>query len=149
MKYLRILLFCLISIVSLVSVAQTQKEANLPDAPQVQVDNGLHPLPWRKAFKQKRFYIPMTIALTSVVYDTELTHEGIAHHRCIEGNPDLHIYPSRGELYRYSFAWMGGETVAMYLLNKAGMPWFTYDTGFAVGSYKHFDGGTRWLTECW
>jgi hypothetical protein len=33
----------------------------------------------------KKFWIAHGVFLDSIIYDAELTHRGLAHHRCIEG----------------------------------------------------------------
>ena len=33
----------------------------------------------------KKFWIAHGIFLDSIIYDAELTHQGLAHHRCVAG----------------------------------------------------------------
>jgi hypothetical protein len=44
----------------------------------------------------KKFWVAHGLFLDSIIYDAELTHQGLAHHRCVEGNINLGQRPSRG-----------------------------------------------------
>jgi hypothetical protein len=85
---------------------------------------------------------------SSMVYDAELTHAGLAHHECVEGQSGLPQHPSRGELYVTELPELGvGELmsfISIKYLSKSEM--FVIP---AWGSIKHFRGGSKWLTECW
>lgn len=106
----------------------------------------LTPLSWRDTTRSKTFWAAHGIFLAATVYDVEITHAGLAHHRCVEAGENPH--PSRGELYASDLPWVAGFTVADLFLRKIGVP-FGYYVPPAVGSIKHIRGGTRWLSECW
>ena len=98
--------FCLLLLLCAVCCAQqimpgatvTSREA-LPDAPS-----------HAKLF-QRTFFAAHAILLTSVVYDVEVTHQGLAHHNCVEGNPLLSQHPSRSALYLSDLPEFGVGTV--------------------------------------
>lgn len=127
----------------------------LPDAPQPQtpvpplvtrkVD--LKALTWHQTLHSKTFWVFHGAMLASTIYDVEITHEGLAHHKCVE-NSFENQYPSRGDLYKTNLPFIAGFTVADLLLRKVGVP-FGYYVAPAVGSFKHLRGGTKWLTNCW
>jgi hypothetical protein len=97
----------------------------------------------------KKFIAAHAVLLGSMVYDAELTHVGLAHHKCVEANPYLGAHPSRGEIY-------GQNLLAFAAI--AGLDWITaklikvhclpYVAPIAE-SVVHFRGGSQWLTECW
>lgn len=86
----------------------------------------------------------------SAIFDTEVTHAGIAHHRCVEGNPYFNThYPSRGHLYKHNaeeFAVVGGLG---FLMTKARIyRWIPVGMG-AYGAQMHFRAAASWLGNCW
>lgn len=121
----------------------------LPDAPLAQQSEPLrlHPLTWHQTFTGKMFITDHTAWLLAALGDAEVTHEGIAHHLCHEGNPELPNFPSRGDLYRYNLGFWGGFTVVDLLLRKAGVPWAPYIAPM-IGGYKNIRGASSW-GKCW
>jgi hypothetical protein len=96
----------------------------------------------------KKFIAVHAAYLGSIVYDTELTHEGLAHHRCVESNASLGTHPSRGEMYQQNmlaFSAIGGLD---WLTAKLKLRYLPYITP-VVGSAVHLTGGSKWLTGCW
>jgi hypothetical protein len=129
-----------------------------PDAPEpVKLVNGswqhdpAGDPPKQKTFT-KKFVAAHAVFLASVVYDVELTHQGIARHRCVEQNRDLPLHPSRGQSYTEAlipFAVMTGFDVLVqsrHFEKKVG--WLAY-TGAGYGTFVHISGGTSWLSGCW
>jgi hypothetical protein len=47
----------------------------------------------------KTFFLVHGTYLAANVFDIEMTHQGIAHHNCVEGGFDGDPHPSRGEMY--------------------------------------------------
>jgi hypothetical protein len=101
-----------------------------------------------EVFHNRIFVISHAVWLGSIVYDVELTHQGLAHHNCIEANLNAGEHPGRTALYvgsipttalglAWDFFW------TKYLFEPNGV------AGPIVGSIYHIRGGTRWLTECW
>jgi len=97
----------------------------------------------------KKFIAAHTAFLASIVYDAELTHQGLAHHKCVEANPYLGLHPSRGEVYRQNllaFGAISGLDWATARFIK--IPYIPYVTPI-VETTVHIQGGSKWLTECW
>lgn len=97
----------------------------------------------------KKFIAAHAVLLGSMVYDAELTHQGLAHHECVEANTYLGPHPSREELYRQNllaFSAVGGlDWVAAKFIK---IPYLPYVTP-GVESVIHLRGGSKWLTQCW
>ena len=95
--------------------------------------------------------------LGTIVFDVETTHQGLAHHRCQEGNLELGPRPSRGELYRDNLLKEYLPLTAINLLLQAawrgdGQPkawkWVPL-IGAGYGSTVHLRGGIEWYQRCW
>jgi hypothetical protein len=100
----------------------------------------------REIMHDKVFLTAHGIWLASIVYDVELTHQGLAHHKCVERGADG--YPSRGELYTGDLIPFGVGTFLDFLFIKyVSKPYILPITG--ATSFVHFRGGTRWLRNCW
>jgi len=98
----------------------------------------------------KKFWAVHGMFLDSIIYDAELTHQGLAHHRCVEGNINLGQHPSRGEIYRNNLLEQFVPLTFMdWALGKYVWKGLGYE-GATMGSVIHFRGGTKWLTSgCW
>jgi len=108
---------------------------DLPDAPSF----AGHP-------DSKWFWTAHAGLLAATVFDAEVTHQGLAHHKCVEGNSDLPHHPTRGELYGYSLGIDAGLTALDYLLfRKLGHG--THFAGAAYGIIVHVQGGSSWYTQ--
>ncbi len=93
----------------------------------------------------------------ATIFDVESTHQGLAHHMCVEGNSDLNNKPSRGELYLDNLEQfapvvvMGGLTALSG--RAAHLPVWAWKAlryiGPIYGSTIHLRGGIRWYTRCW
>jgi len=102
----------------------------------------------REAFHDKAWAAAQAVWLGSIVYDAEVTHQGIAHHKCVEGNGDLSERPTRGALYLGNLAEYAAGTGFNYLaLRFIGKPLIFEFAGY--GSVQHFRSGSAWLTNCW
>lgn len=105
----------------------------------------------------KKMLVADMVLASSMLLDTEVTHEGIAHHRCEEGNLSLPGHPSRGELYTYNLLEFAPITLFDWWVAKAvrngHLPrWYWKSISYmgpVGGSVSHFQGGVRWLTNCW
>jgi hypothetical protein len=97
----------------------------------------------------RKFIFAHSFMLASGIYDAEVTHQGLAHHLCVEknfGDP----YPSRGKIYRDAMLPMAAATAADWLMAKIGIPVAPYTVMPAEISLTHFRSGSRWFThECW
>jgi hypothetical protein len=101
-----------------------------------------------EVFHDKAWITTQAVWLGGIAYDVELTHEGIAHHRCEEGNIDLSRHPSRGELYRSDLPeYVIGTAFNLVILKFVAKPlifeWPAISTG------KHLQAGSSWLLNCW
>jgi hypothetical protein len=108
-----------------------------------------HPLRTNyEVFHDKAWIATQVVWLGGIAYDVELTHEGIAHHKCEEGNIDLNRHPSRGELYRsdlpeYAIGTAFNVIVLKFLTKPLIFEW----PAIAIG--KHLQAGSSWLLNCW
>jgi hypothetical protein len=102
----------------------------------------------RQVFHDKTWLGVQGFWLGTIVYDTELTHQGLAHHNCVEGNAGLGPDPSRGDLYRYNMlVYTVGTSYNWLVMRFVGKPLiFTFP---AVNSFQHLRGGSKWLADCW
>ena len=57
----------------------------------------------REVFHNKILVTTQLVWLGAIVFDVEATHQGLAHHKCVEGNGS-NPQPSRGGLYRSDLA---------------------------------------------
>ena len=84
----------------------------------------------------------------AIVYDSELTHQGLAHHKCVEGNQNLPKHPSRGQIYRSDLPeYLVGTAYNYAMLRLVGKPLIFVFAGY--GSSEHIRAGSGWLTQCW
>ena len=111
--------------------------AQLPETPVSQVHH-----------VRRNFWIAHAAALGAVVYDEEITHEGLAHHKCVEGTVDPPT-PSRADLYKNGLVFLAAFTAMDYLFYRTVGHGSQY-VGAAGTIIKHVHGGTQWFTEgCW
>lgn len=144
------------------------RSGELPDAPSS--SDSLEPVAWSLTeLKQpepaprldrvwdKKTWAAHIVLASSMIFDVEMTHEGIAHHRCEEGNSDLKAHPSRSELYLDNleqFApivvmdWLGSATLRHGHLPRWAWKSIAY-FGPVYGSTMHIKGGVEWYTRCW
>lgn len=122
----------LVAILLLTTLVHSQE---LPDSPGV----AGHP-------SRKLFWAVHAGLVLATAYDAEVTHQGLASRKCVEGNPDLGYHPERGKLYAEGIGLDAVVTAFDYLLYRK-LAHGTQFTGAAIGIAKHLDGGTRWFTE--
>jgi hypothetical protein len=108
--------------------------------------NLVYPNDKPKKILTKPFLGAHAIFLASTVFDVEMTHQGLAHHMCVEQNGTPH--PSRGELYQSQLLQFAAVSGVDLLLQAAHLKFAPY-MGAIIGTIKHVDGGTRWATGCW
>jgi hypothetical protein len=99
----------------------------------------------------KTFISVHSAYLASIVFDVEITHQGLAHHKCVEGNGETE-HPSRGELYGWDLAFLGVaftmDTVVKYGFRDLSGKLFS--TGLPISlTVPHVHGGVQWLERCW
>jgi hypothetical protein len=103
---------------------------------------------FNERFINKKFLAVHAVFLASIVYDAELTHQGLAHHKCVESNPDLGTHPSRGRIYGENTLAFSAISGLDWILGKTKIPVLPYVSPL-VGTAVHLTGGSKWLTECW
>jgi hypothetical protein len=113
-----------------------------------QRQSGSPPVGAKTAVSNKMFITTHAVYFASTVYDGELTHEGLAHHRCEESNPNFGTHPSRDEFYSKNMLVFGAVTGVDWLTAKTGVRYLPY-VGPAVATAVHVTGGSKWLTNCW
>ena len=101
----------------------------------------------REAFHDKTWLITQGAWLGAIVYDVELTHQGLAHHKCVEQNGDT-AHPSRGELYTSSIPEYAVGTAFNYMMLRLVTKALIFEFP-AMSGTKHIIGGTKWVMNCW
>jgi hypothetical protein len=105
----------------------------------------------------KKFVAANIFFAGATIFDIEMTHEGIAHHKCVEGNLSLARHPSRFELYFDNLQDFAPAVVlngvGLLGLRAAHLPrWYWKAAGYfspVYGSTIHLRGGIHWYTRCW
>jgi hypothetical protein len=98
-----------IVLISAMSMGQeagsSQYRDQLPDAP-VRVTafagdaHNKPDVPMKYVIWNKKFAFAHVVELSSILYDVEMTHAGVAHHKCAEGGGGItEMHVSRRELY--------------------------------------------------
>jgi hypothetical protein len=130
---------------------QNMPDAILPVSPQprmlVRPENALPEVQQRKRASvwNKKFISAHAAYLGAIIYDVEVTHQGLAHHKCLEGNGGDPT-PSRGELYGKTLATFAATAGFDWLLARHKVPVVPYLLPIA-GTVVHLRGGTQWFTE--
>jgi hypothetical protein len=96
----------------------------------------------------KKFIAVHAAFLGSIVYDAELTHQGLAHHDCVEANPNFGDHPGRGVIYRGNLLAFTAVTTFDWFMARAKIRYVPF-IGPTVGTAVHLAAGSRWLTQCW
>lgn len=148
-----------LALMLLATVALAQQ--SLPDAPVTQPEkkvgfwggwerrwDGERTLSNVEVLKSRRWWAPTLYGLAGSLYDAEVTHAGIAHHKCVEGGirPP---YPSRGELYLHALWPWAAISGLGFLFTKAKIPWPIYAAMQGANAGFHIHEGSEWITSCW
>jgi hypothetical protein len=115
--------------------------AEVPDAPSTRSN-------W-KTITNKTYLATAFGDLAATSFDIEMSKEGYAHHRCVEGGAGLPKYPTRGQLYRHElpenlFAFGFG-----FLLTKFKAPRWLMPIPVAYPIQAHIRAGLGWYEHCW
>lgn len=102
----------------------------------------------REVFHDKTWAVTQAVWLGAITYDVEITHQGIAHHKCVEGNLDLKERPTRASLYLDNLAEYAAGTGFNYIALRfiAKPVSFLFPTWSSI---EHIRGGSQWLMNCW
>jgi hypothetical protein len=121
--------------------------------PTKQADTAPKPAPiW-----DKRMWAATMFLTGAAIFDIEMTHQGVAHHKCIEGNLSLANHPSRFELYFDNFQDLAPKvllnSLAVLGMRAAHLPRrYWKPVGYAGPLYAgaiHLRGGIQWYARCW
>jgi hypothetical protein len=93
----------------------------------------------------RKFIIAYSVFLGSVVYDVEVTHQGLAHHKCQELNGNSRT-PSRGNLYARQLPIFGVATALGLFMRAGRLPLAPYAPAI-TGTVISIRGGTQWFTH--
>jgi hypothetical protein len=97
----------------------------------------------------RTFWATFGVSVTSQIYDNEMTHQGLAHHKCVENSDlDFNRHPSRASLYGISLVETTSIFAIGYLLHKGHLH-FIPQGMFLGNAGIHFRAGTQWVTQCW
>ena len=93
------------------------------------------------------------VELSSILYDVEMTHAGLAHRKCAEGGEGItERHVSRRELYLNNLipfaATTGLDVLFKYMMRERYLAWAPYVRP-AYGSILHLKGGSEWAARCW
>ena len=100
----------------------------------------------REALTNKTFLFTSIADIGVGVFDAEITHQGLAHHRCAEGN--VHP-PTRANLYKNNLPEEAAVLVVEFMVAKIRAPrWM----GWGLLTYPvevHTRAGLDWTENCW
>lgn len=140
--------------------------SSLPDAPSAAILNRDYHAPsgekhpavlWdgeisrsnREVFKNKPYLFTVLTDVASGVFDAEMSHEGYAHHRCIEGGEGLGRYATRGALYRNNLPEQLFVIGYGFIATKAKMPSWLMPVPVIYAVQSHLRAGLQWWQNCW
>jgi len=137
---------------SVMGWGQDTSGPSLPDAPQPEmvVETG-HTVPLtyspskRQTVWNKKFVSAHAAYLGAIIYDVEVTHQGLSHHKCTEAN-GKDAMPSRGELYQNDLPVFAATLGLDWLMARYKIPYAPYVLP-VTGTVVHARGGTKWFTE--
>jgi hypothetical protein len=130
----------------------------LPDAPvpQVQPAAKCGPfscwtfinVPTKEVLRSKALWLTFGADVALTTLDAEVTHEGLAHHLCVEKNIDP-PYPSRWQLYRAQLPENAAVFAVSFLWLKLHGPKYIMPGFLAFPAVAHIRGAAGWLDNCW
>jgi hypothetical protein len=143
---------------------------DFPDNPSVQLSTTSTPFSWNldqpathlKSIPRplpvwdKQMWLVHGVFAGATVFDIEVTHEGLAKHKCVEGNLELGQHPSRKDLYVDSFLeefvpetffdWLGAAGARAAHEPRRWWKSIGY-IGATGGTIVHVRGGMQWFTH--
>ena len=105
----------------------------------------------------RKFLLAHGVWLAANVFDIEMTHEGMAHHKCVEGGfGGATRNPSRSELYATDMSIFAALSGIDYFIQRRAnssaewkpFRWIPYINP-AWGTAVHIKGGYAWYSGCW
>jgi hypothetical protein len=100
----------------------------------------------REAWTSKSFLISEAVHVSAISFDVEATHQGLAHHRCVEHGENPH--PSRGSLYLSSVPELGVSLLWGWFVSREIWQPMVLPVP-VVGSLGHIMAGQKWFANCW
>lgn len=101
----------------------------------------------REVWTSKSFVLSEAGYLGVIAFDVEATHQGLAHHRCVEGTGE-NAHPSRRGLYVASIPEFAVSIMLGWIESRAVWQPLVFQMP-AYGFIVHGRGGARWLENCW
>lgn len=149
-----ILLAALLSCFIVLVVAAKCQE--LPDAPSAQARRTSTWKPWQypsaptgEVLRSKAFLLTFLGDLAITSSDVEITHAGIAHHRCVEVNSELPTRPSRKQLYVYNVPENAVVGIVSFIWLKVKGPKAVLPAFLAYPAISHGNADYAWVENCW
>jgi len=145
-------------------------QSDIPDAPSARLSPSSVPLEWnlgqpterpttappRHPVWDKKMWVAHIVYAGSTIFDVEVTHQGLASHRCVEGNIELGTNPTRRALYLDNFLTEFVPETFFDWITAAGarashLPrWYWKPVGYigaTAGTIIHVRGGIQWFTH--
>jgi hypothetical protein len=105
--------------------------------------------PNRRLFTNKSYWTYVAADVFAGAFDSEMSHEGYAHHRCVEGGEGLPTFASRARLYTHNLPEEGALIALGLVATKIRMPrWLLFATE-AYPLQAHIRAGLKWREDCW
>lgn len=103
----------------------------------------------RPVFTNKTYIVTVIADVGSGLFDTGMTHQGVAHHRCLEGNINDGPHPSMGHWFAVTcLSGVGFAGLGLLFTKLSLSRWMV--AGLAPYSMQvHIRAGIRWGENCW
>jgi hypothetical protein len=114
-----------------------------------QWDYGKYHISNREVLANKSYLLFVTADVLVDTFDAEMSHEGFAHHRCVEGAQGLPPIASRWSLYGNNIPEEAAVIVVGFVETKIKMPRWLIFTGDVYPVESHLRAGLKWYQDCW
>ncbi len=106
-------------------------------------------VPTRQVLKSKALWGTVGGDFLISSFDAEMSHEGYAHHRCVEGSQFLPNYASRWQLYENNLKENSAVAIVSFVWLKVKGP-KPILPGFLISpAVVHIRAGMNWYDNCW
>lgn len=102
-------------------------------------------VPTKEVLSGKAFWATFLGDVAMSSFDAEMSHAGLAHHRCAEA----HGNNSRWELYRANIPENVAVGVVSFIWLKVKGPKYVLPAFLARPGYVHIKAGLSWYQDCW
>jgi hypothetical protein len=103
----------------------------------------------REVFRSKSYWGFVAADLAAGAFDSEMSHEGYAHHRCVEGGDGLPPYASRWQHYQHNLPEEALVVGVGYFWTKIKGPKWVMPGLIAYPVEAHIRAGLAWEQNCW